>query len=343
MTTSIGPHARHVERIVAEFVGRFADADRHGATVRTRQLLADGTPDAVIGEAVGLAQREVGARWQAGTWTITQEHAATAVAESILATLDEWRDQHGVPVTLGRVAVVAAEGEWHALPVRLAGHALAQEGLDVLYLGAGVPANDVARTLPSLEVDALAVSVTMPSNLVGAARTVAAGRAVGLPVLLGGWASNPDRARALGADAHAATVVEGARTVRSWITDGIPADRPSGRLDLRPTTRLRRSKPRIIDGAFDRVEDGWPALASDRDTPDDQVLEDLDQLLDHTAAALLLHDPALVVDELSWLGAVHDGRDLPAGLVDVEVEALLVALEEHAEARDLLAAARDQG
>jgi MerR family transcriptional regulator, light-induced transcriptional regulator len=319
--------------IADELVDRFAVADRHGAVVRVRALLQSGVPDDAISAAVGLAQHEVGRRWQTGEWTITQEHAATAVAEAIVAVLD---DHLPAREPVGRVAVVAAEGEWHALPVRLAGHAFAHEGLETVFLGTGIPATDVARSLPTLGVDALAVSVTVPANLVGAARTVAAGRAASLPVLLGGWASSPARAAAVGADGHGATVTEGARTVRSWISEGPPPPTPPGALHQQAAAALRAERGRVIADAFERVEDGWDALSSTTDEPGEQALEDLGQLVDHLTAALLLDDAELFAAEVRWLGTVQAGRGQPPALLDLELEALTQVLDEHPRARALV-------
>jgi MerR family transcriptional regulator, light-induced transcriptional regulator len=319
--------------IAAELVDRFAAADRHGAVLLVRRLLEAGSQDETIGEAVGLAQREVGHRWQSGRWTITQEHAATAVAEAVLALLD---DQLPAPTPVGRVAVVAAEGEWHALPVRLAAHACSQGGLEVVLLGTGIPATDVARSLPTLQVDALAVSVTVPANLVGAARTVAAGRAAELPVLLGGFASSPARAAAIGADAHAETVAEGTRTVRAWLEEGVPPPAGPAELDHAGVAALRADHSRLLADAFGALEDIWATLGSDADEPGERTLEDLGQLLDHLAAAVLLDEPELFTAQVGWLGEVHRGRDLPPALLPEELDALDRALEDHDRARALL-------
>jgi MerR family transcriptional regulator, light-induced transcriptional regulator len=360
-TRDAGPDPEPTAELVAELTDRFAAADRYGASAGVRQLLAQGVPEATIRDAVGLAQREVGRRWQAGIWTITQEHAATAVAEAVLAEL-EHHQQAGQPRgqrPTGRVAVVAAEGEWHALPVRLATHAFATEGLETVYLGVGLPASDVARTLPGLAVDALAVSVTMNANLVGAARTVAAGRAAAVPVLLGGSASTPARAAALGADAHAATVAEGARTVRAWATEGPPRRPDTPGPERGRDQQLRSERPRIIAAAYDHLEDRWsghsddpqppaPSLHEDAGRPDrrrsdpgDQALEDLEQLVDHLTAAVFLDEPALLAEEVRWLAEVHSARSYPPQLLHLELDAIAAAVGGHEDARRCALAAKD--
>ncbi|MFA9432974.1 B12-binding domain-containing protein [Egicoccus sp. AB-alg2] len=325
--------------LVATFVELFSLADRHGAAVHARELLTGGRDADEIREALALAQRHVGELWQAGHWTITQEHAATAVAEAVLATLDETVDDRPA---VGRVAIAAADGEWHALPARLAGHAFSRVGLETVFLGAGLPAGDVARTLPALQVDALAVSVTMPSNLTGAARTVAAGHSAGLPVLLGGGASSPQRARALGAEAHASSVQDGAQTVLRWIEEGA---RATGTPALRSaeTDAMRRRRTVLLDEAFSAAEERWHALDEVPDDLLDHVIEDLEQLYDHLVAAVLVDEPPVFTSLVPWLTEVHAGRGLPPALLEIELESLDTVLGEHPEARTLVRDARSSG
>ncbi|MFA9443986.1 B12-binding domain-containing protein [Egicoccus sp. AB-alg6-2] len=323
--------------LVEAFVAYFELADRHGAATHARAQLRAGRPADEIRDAVGRAQRRVGELWQSGRWTITQEHAATAVAEAVLASLD---DHLGDVAAVGRVAIAAADGEWHALPARLAEHAFACVGLDTVFLGAGLPATDVARTLPALGVDALAVSVTMPSNLTGAARTVAAGHSAGLPVLLGGGASSVSRARALGADAHAPSVEAGTQTVLGWIRH---RTRPTGIARLRDAEAdgLRRARTRLLSEAVTAVEDGVAAAGTDAAI--DQTVEDLEQLYDHLAAAVLVDDPAVFTDVVPWLADVHRGRRLPTTLLALELGALESVLADHPAARSLVRDGRHGG
>ncbi|MTV24779.1 hypothetical protein FTX61_05015 [Nitriliruptoraceae bacterium ZYF776] len=323
--------------LVAELVERFALADRHGAVARVRELLASGVDDREVRDVVGLAIRHVGELWQAGHWTITQEHAATAVAEAVLTSL-EVAASHADPV--GAVAVVAADGEWHALPARLASHAFEHVGLAVRYLGAGHPADDVARTLPGADVDVLAVSVTMVGNLPGAARTVAAGRAAGMPVLVGGAAVTEARAAAIGADGYAATVDGGAELARSWCVGGRPTDVPTPSLDRPAHQRLCAASEGLRDAAFAATAERWPDLEDAAEHVIDRVCEDLELQLDHLATALLLRDPSAYLDLVPWLADVQAGRRLPAGAIEAQLDGLREALADQPAARELVETAR---
>jgi hypothetical protein len=136
-----------------------------------------------------------------GEWSVAQEHTATAVTEAAVSAL--WvmtarRQLSGGP----RVAVACAEGEWHALPPRMAAALAAEAGADITVLGPSMPADHLQRRLEMGDIDVLALSCTVPANLIGAARCVAAAHAAGLPVVVGGpaFAGRPQRAAAIGAD-----------------------------------------------------------------------------------------------------------------------------------------------
>jgi methanogenic corrinoid protein MtbC1 len=323
--------------LIAELVERFALADRWGAVARTRELLRGGYPAGELREAIGAAVSHVGELWQSGRWTITQEHAATAIAEAVLTTLESETRVDGAPT--GTVAVAAAEGEFHALPGRLASHAFEAAGLEVRYLGAGVPAEDVARTLPSSGADVLAVSITLTANLAGAARTVAAGRAAGLPVLIGGAASSPARAAALGADAHAADVDTGAAIARRWCLDG-PPEPATPTIDLRAVAAFRADRERLRDAAYAGTEARWAPLATAEEVVIDRTVEDLELHLDHLAAALLVDEEEAYLDLVRWLADVHVGRQLPPEALVAQVGALDEVLDDP-RLSPLLAAAVD--
>lgn len=321
--------------LIAELVDRFALADRSGAVARIRELRDQGYADGLLRELLAAAVQHVGSLWEHGRWTISQEHAATAVAEAVLTDLEGF---DGPADPLGVVAVVAADGEWHALPARLAAHALERAGLEVRYLGAGVPADDIARTLPSLGVDVLAVSVTMASNLPGAARTVAAGHAAGLPVLVGGAAVDAARARSLGADGHATTVEEGAELARRWCAER-PTAGPTPVLRDATVSALRADRGTLRDAAFARTARGWPPLEDADDALLDRVTEDLELHLDHLVAALALGDPRIYLDQIAWFGTLHAGRRLPRAVLTAQLDALAEVTDGYPALAPLLASA----
>jgi hypothetical protein len=59
----------------------------------------------------------------------------------------------------------------------------------VTMLGASLPPEHLHRRLSAGDIDVLALSCTMPSNLIGAARCIAAAHDVDVPVIVGGPSS----------------------------------------------------------------------------------------------------------------------------------------------------------
>jgi MerR family transcriptional regulator, light-induced transcriptional regulator len=346
-TRAVHDHMAALDQLAEEYLERFSTGDRHAVVVRTRSLLRNGTPAAHLRHAVARTQHRVGELWETGRWTVTQEHVATSLAEAAIAAIDDVRDPADAdsqPTAsdagpTARVAVVAADGEWHGLAARLTAQAFDGAGLQVVELGSALPADDLARSLPALRVDALAVSVTLGSNLLGAARSVEAGRELGVPVLLGGRAATPRRAELLGAHGYAEDGEHGAELLTTWLADGAPQP-PLPDIDLASAATVQRMRDDLVAAAYSGVEDRWPSLRAAPERTIDRIIEDLELLVDHAAAALLVHDDDVLADQLPWLHAVHAGRGLPEELLDAEVAALLATEPDDAGFADLLARCR---
>jgi methanogenic corrinoid protein MtbC1 len=317
--------------LVVELIDRYALADRHGAVRRTRQLLAAGVDEEILVDVVGDAQREVGALWQSDAWTISQEHAATAIAESVLATLDDARPP---AEARGRVAMVAADGEWHVLPARLAAHAFERAGIHVRFLGGSIPPDDLVRTLPTSGVDGVAISVTLARNLPGAARTVAAAHAAGLPVVIGGQAVDPARAETLGADVHAAHPRDAVAGVLGWAQHGAPRPLARSSLQAGAAAGLRAARTELEADAF-RELTRTARLDDDTDAVQERVLADLDVHLAHLEAAVLLDDASVYAEAVGWLSSVLAARGAD-DLLELELAALEVVLAAHPDAQALV-------
>ncbi len=328
---------------IAELVDRYAMADRAGAVRRTRELVEAGVDPDLLTDIVGDAQRHVGALWQADQWTVAQEHTATAIAEAVLAALDERWVAPEPP--RGTVAMVAADGEWHVLPARLATRTMERAGLRVHFLGGSVPPTDLVRALPDAGVEALAISVTLSRHLPGAARTVAAAHAAGLPALVGGQAVTEARARQLGADGYAASPELATELLISWHEQGPPSllSRPS--LQTRAAAELHAARRPLVDAiaqalGFDPAPpDPAPSVAPPDGGAIGSVVEELEIHLAHLEAAVLLDDASLYHDGVRWLADVLAARGRAAEL-GRQLAVLSDMLAEHPEAQAMVASAQ---
>jgi len=117
--------------------------------------LAAGRAESVLSEALsrlsvedvclGLMQpalNEIGRRWHAGEASVAQEHFATGLVRARLSNLL----QHAL-AGVDHPAILAAcpPGEWHELGLLMICLFLARRGYTVGYLGANLPAEELAR------------------------------------------------------------------------------------------------------------------------------------------------------------------------------------------------------
>lgn len=289
------------------YFSALTDADPARATAIVMELLDDGTPLRSITEQVLVpAQVRVGEYWQGGHWSVADEHAATAVTETALAALTRAATR---PIRGGTHIVVAcAEGEWHTLPGRAAAALAVAGGVRVTMMGPSMPAEHLGRRLAAGDVDLLALSCTMPTNLIGAVRCVVAAHERGVPVLTGGSAFGQGVARseAIGADAHADSPMA--------LLGPVPP--LAGRASAIPLEAL------LLDGvgqgaiclAYDRFAAAFPQHAGTADGGPALSHEDFRSMARFAAAALVVDDPTLIEDHLDWLVSVLGGG-VPASVL----------------------------
>jgi methanogenic corrinoid protein MtbC1 len=313
MTSPIGPD------LVEVFLGLIESRSVEAATrLALGQLEAGHGPGAVILDLLVPAQREVGERWQRGVWTVADEHLATAVAD---AALHELATAAGPRATdRGSLAVVCAEGDWHALPSRMAAELLRLDGWEVLFLGGSVPAPDLRRWLSDAPLDAVVVTCSVPTLVRGVLRLASAVAPTGVPIVAGGAGMGPDGARAAALGVRWAGELDGLGLA---LAAEIPAPDPRDlqeRIRADQDAQLRRDE--LVKAAMRELRRTWPAMAGYGPAQLDRTAEDLGHILDAAAAAALTSDPRLLADFLAWVGEVLRARDVPTSALTAGLHAL---------------------
>jgi methanogenic corrinoid protein MtbC1 len=121
-------------------------------------------PDVYL-EMLDPALREVGHRWAMGELNVAEEHYATAIAQSILDGLS--RRITRAPKD-GRLAIVSGTPEeLHAVGLRMVADFLEADGWEVMLLGPGAPAHDIAALVESEQPDLVALSTATAAAIDG--------------------------------------------------------------------------------------------------------------------------------------------------------------------------------
>jgi methanogenic corrinoid protein MtbC1 len=313
---------------VDRFVTLLDRRDRVAATRQAFDLLDAGhTVEDVLLGLLAPAQAEVGRRWERNEWNVAQEHASTAITDTVLGALTL---RMAARRTHGHVVVTCAEGEWHSLPARLFAELLGLRGWRVTFLGASTPAGHLRRFLDDdPDTTAVAVSCSVATTVGGAHRLVEAAHSAGVPALVGGRGLGPDgrRAYAVGAEGWAPDARQAAQLLDSWVSES-PDPLPVpvfGHEHL----ELEAQQPELVEAALIELLTRRPMFAG---LPEDQLAEvrtAMVSIIQFLQATLLTGDTTLFLDEfLPWLTGVLASRGLPARLVREALEALAVTLRE---------------
>lgn len=297
-----------------QYLEALATADAGSAVgVLDEAMRLGHAPKQLIKDVLAPGQRHVGQLWAAGTWSVADEHAATAVAEQALGVIAPPRTS-----TRGaaRVVIACAEGEWHTMPARLAAELARSPKLDVVLLGGSIPATDLRRHLRATRPVALGLSATLATNLIGASRSIQAARAEGIPVIVGGaaWGVGQHRARRLGADMNLD------RAEDLWVViddaddiDDIVGPQPPLEEHPIPAEALLLDSPaaELLQAVLERQTPAGQLRSGGADQHD-QAVQAVRWLARSTAASVACDDPTIVRDALAWLLTVSAARGVPA-------------------------------
>lgn len=167
--------------------GLLADGDDELAAWTLSHALRQAPRAEVFDGLLRDAMRLVGDRWEAGQWSVAEEHLAS---RTLLRALERIRPASGPESRIGPVVVLAGvAGEHHMIGLVCLEQVLAEAGWTTANLGADVPAGDLGRFVTRNEVSLAALSAMDPARLGAVADAVAAVRAASdrsIRVMVGG-------------------------------------------------------------------------------------------------------------------------------------------------------------
>jgi methanogenic corrinoid protein MtbC1 len=155
---------------------------------------------------------EIGMLWERGTISVAQEHLASAIVGRVMASTSML--EVSPEKDMAKVVITSAPNEFHEIGAWMISDILEHEGWKVRYLGANTPTNDLLELLRSFQPKVLALSVTMPFNILKAneiIKTIKGDEELNqILVIVGGRAFNDtvDLWRSTGADFYAANAQE---------------------------------------------------------------------------------------------------------------------------------------
>ncbi|GAC1573245.1 MAG: cobalamin-dependent protein [Polyangiales bacterium] len=152
----VGSKASLVEAIRERFLTAIAGLDVESADRVLARAFVAFEPLALIDEVIAPLFVEIGDRWQRSKFSIAQEHAATAILRNQLGAVIRQLP----PQPAAKVAICATpSGEHHEFGALFASVVCATRGWRVVYLGASLPADEIANAAKETRARAVMLSV----------------------------------------------------------------------------------------------------------------------------------------------------------------------------------------
>ena len=314
-----------VDRAYQGYLDALGAVDYERALTELKAALVRGVPwDRIVADVIGPAQRRVGELWVDGSIGVADEHAATAVAENVLAVLSP---PSSTPTATSRVVMVCSEGEWHTFPLKLASTvATRSPGMHVTVLGGSISGDHLRRFLRGTQLDAVALSTTLEAHLIGAAASIRAAVEEGVPVVVGGaaWGAGQRRAQLLGANVHATDPGSLGEVVRA-----LGGPRQVSELPRIPEEALLLNEPpeELLRLAFRLQAKGSAWMRSMDHAQERHTMTDFGWMARYAANAVACEDASIMGGMLRWLLELLSPRKVPAATVMDSARYLADAVE----------------
>lgn len=128
-----------------------------GAVLRRASVALPAT--AFLEGVIATVLEQMGTRWREGTLRPVHGHLAAAVVRHVLE-----RTTVATPPPAPKLLLATVTGQHHELGALIAAAAAAAEGWSVTWLGANLPAGDIAEAAQRLRVRAVGLSLIHPMN-----------------------------------------------------------------------------------------------------------------------------------------------------------------------------------
>ncbi len=166
------------------------------------------TADQLFLDVLIPAEKEIGHLWHTGDITVAEEHLVTETTRHLISIIS-----HEVGAAARRshsVLTASVAGNSHDIALRLAAELFRLDGYRAIFLGASLPAEQLARAVNMFDIDLIVIGAMLETHLNDASRAIEVLRraAPQVKVMVGGLVFDavPDLWQRIGADGYAASL-----------------------------------------------------------------------------------------------------------------------------------------
>jgi methylmalonyl-CoA mutase cobalamin-binding subunit len=263
--------------------------------------------EAVCMEVLQKGMAEIGSMWYENGASVQQEHFASGLA---MRRLDSLLSASPAPSRNQTVLVGCPSNEWHTFTPLLLSLLLRRRGLNVIYLGANVPADDFAKTVKSVHGKLI---ILVAQTLVSAAAlqtTVQALEDLQVPIGYGGriFTLLPSLTEHIAGHYLGNSIAAALESIESIL-------HAKGEAKTNPPVTVSRKyleAHRFFTSERTRIESTVIETARSYPINLEGLNTGLQYLGDNIAAALQLSDMEYVTNEMDWLKTLIQAHERPA-------------------------------
>jgi methanogenic corrinoid protein MtbC1 len=265
--------------------------------------------EAVCMEVLQKGMSEIGGLWYENRASVQQEHFASALA---MRRIDTLISASPAPTRQQTVIVGCAPNEWHAFTPLLISLFLRRRGLNVIYLGANVPANLFQEMAAKVHAD---LTVLVAQQLVTAATLLQTSQILDIKdtrVAFGGriFNTHPLLIRHIAGNFLGETVQEAIGNIEALVTGSVknPKAEPVSQEYATAALTFQMRRPHI-EAALNQ------SIRSLSHTAETMKIA-TEFLGNNIIAALELGDMSLIDDEINWVHTLLKANRIPGGSLE---------------------------
>jgi MerR family transcriptional regulator, light-induced transcriptional regulator len=208
------------------------EGDRFEASKLILEAAASGTPvHDLYTQVLCPAQTELGRMWEQAEIDVAEEHFATATTQMVMAQLYSFLDRR--PRNGLTVVAATVTGNHHDIGIRMVADFFEMAGWKAVYLGQGVPPEELATSVVTFEADLLVLGACMHTQLQAIGDAVRMVRSLDeerrCKILVGGpgFAETGELWRTMGADAFAESAETAVAAAEQMMRAATPPTHPA--------------------------------------------------------------------------------------------------------------------
>ena len=161
--TAVAPRGgpREASELLDQALAATAALDSRGLEQVLERALLDLSKPVLRTQLLAPLLAEIGNRWEDGRLRVSHEHMASSIVAAFLNSLNA---RQKVPTGAPVVAVATPAGQQHELGALMAASVALEAGLEVLYLGRDMPAEDLAAAVRDRGAHMVLLSLVYPKD-----------------------------------------------------------------------------------------------------------------------------------------------------------------------------------